>query len=73
VAGAKQNLLTYSVCILARYLLMYLVLIEFLVISILNNNYEFFKHVYEMYMPDYLVTKEKIIKAKLIVDGILNK
>jgi hypothetical protein len=24
-------------------------------------------------MPDYLVSKEKIIKAKLIVDGILNK
>jgi hypothetical protein len=33
----------------------------------------FIKRVYEMYMPDYLVSKEKIIKAKLIVDGILNK
>jgi hypothetical protein len=51
----------------------YLVLIEILVIGTLNNNYEFFKRVYEMYMPDYLVSKEKIIKAKLIVDGILNK
>jgi hypothetical protein len=73
VAGARQNLLIYSVCILAGYLLVYLVLIEVLVIGTLNNNYEFFKRVYEMYMPDYLVSKEKIIKAKLIVDGILNK
>jgi hypothetical protein len=73
VGQAKQNLLTYSVCILSVYLLVYLVLIEILVIGTLNNNYEFFKRVYEMYMPDYLVSKEKIIKAKLIVDGILNK
>jgi hypothetical protein len=57
VSGAKQNLLTYSVCILAGYLLVYLVLIEILVIGTLNNNYEFFKRVYEMYMPDYLVSK----------------
>jgi hypothetical protein len=51
----------------------YLVLIEILGIGSLSNNYEFFKQMYNIYMPDYLVCKEKIIKAKLIVDGILNK
>jgi hypothetical protein len=70
---AKQNLLTYPVCILSGYLLVCLVLIEILAIGSINNNYKFFKRVYDMYMPDYLVSKEKIIKAKLIVDGILNK
>lgn len=73
VSDAKQSLLVYSVCILSGYLLFYLVLIEMLVIGNLNSHYGFFRRVYEMYMPDYLVSKEKIIKAKLIVDGILNK
>lgn len=73
VSRAQQNLLTYSICVLSGYLLFYLVLIEALVIGSLSSHYSFFRRVYEMYMPDYLVSKEKIIKAKLIVDGILNK
>lgn len=51
----------------------WLVLFELLTIRSLNLEYETFMSVYDIYMPDYLVTKEKIIKAKLVTDGILGK
>jgi hypothetical protein len=73
VLEAQYKLTIYAVCVLSGYLLLYLILIEILIIGNLNKNYDFFRRVYEMYMPDFLVSKEKIIKAKLIVDGILNK
>jgi hypothetical protein len=72
VLEAQYKLTIYAVCVLSGYLLLYLILIEILIIGNLNKNYDFFRRVYEMYMPDFLVSKEKI-KAKLIVDGILNK
>lgn len=33
----------------------------------------FFKKIYNNLLPDYIVTKEKIIKAKLEVEGIIKK
>lgn len=33
----------------------------------------FFKKIYNNMMPDFIVTKEKIIKAKLEVEGFINK
>ena len=54
-------------------ILTYFILIEILIVGNLENEYNFFKKIYESYMPDFIVSKEKIIKAKLQVEGLINK
>ena len=39
----------------------------------MKEKYEIFKTIYLNYMPDFVVGKEKVIKAKLQVEGFLEK
>ena len=66
-------MLIYTSCIVGGLLLAYIIIFELFLIRSLNNRYGVLRKIYDMYMPDFLVTKEKIIKAKLVVDGILDK
>ena len=52
---------------------MYVFLIEIMIVGNLKEKFLFFRKIYESLMPDFIVTKEKIIKAKLIVEGIIKK
>lgn len=69
----QNNMLIYTSCIVGGLLLAYIIIFELFLIRSLNNRYGVLRKIYDMYMPDFLVTKEKIIKAKLVVDGILDK
>ena len=48
-------------------------MIEIMIVGNLKNTFLFFRKIYENLMPEFIVTKEKIIKAKLIVEGIIKK
>lgn len=53
--------------------LIYIILIEVLIVGSLKDNFLFFRKIYNNMAPDFIVTKEKIIKAKLEVEGIIKK
>lgn len=63
-----QNLiLIVSICLILFHILVYIILVEICIVGNMKEKYEIFKTIYLNYMPDFVVSKEKIIKAKLHV------
>ena len=54
-------------------MLVYIILVEVFIVGNMKEKDEIFKTIYLNYMPDFVVSKEKIIKAKLHVEGFLEK
>lgn len=52
-------------------LLLHIVLFECFILSNLKADYEFMKTVFETYVPEHILTKEKIIKHRFYQSGIL--
>lgn len=67
------NLIVMVICFTLLQIILYIVIIELCIVNKLKNKFLFFSKIYNNLVPDYIVTNEKIIKAKLIVDGILKK
>lgn len=57
-----------TICLI---LVFHLVFVEFLIVNTLNSNYERFRRMYENLIPEFVINKEKIIKAKLIKEGFM--
>lgn len=63
----KTKILIISICVFLFQGVVYIILIEVLIVGNLKKKYLFFKKIYNNLVPDFIVTKEKIIKAKLEV------
>lgn len=61
-----------SVMISVQFLF-YVFIAEHYLVSQLNRTYNFYRQVYKWYMPNDIVQKEKIIRAKLIMYNIIKK
>ena len=69
----KYNfILTFLISIISLLIITFIIAKKFL-ISILQNNYEFFKNVYIHQIPCEIVERERIIKARLAKANILKK
>ena len=69
----SENIIIISSCLIIIQGIVYVFLIEIMIVGNLKEKFLFFRKIYESLMPDFIVTKEKIIKAKLIVEGIIKK
>jgi hypothetical protein len=67
----QSYLVFFSIGLIAFHIIIYIVLVEVFIVGHLKQKYEIYKKVYLNYMPDFVVSKEKIIKAKLHVEGFL--
>ena len=54
-------------------IIIYILITERLLLGKLYNEYNFFRYVYKMYMPEAIISKEKRIKFWLIKHDVLNK
>jgi len=63
----RTRVIIVSVCVFLFQAIVYILLIEVFIVSNLKKQYLFFKKIYNNLIPDFIVTKEKIIKAKLEV------
>ncbi|EGR29365.1 hypothetical protein IMG5_156920 [Ichthyophthirius multifiliis] len=52
---------------------LYIIIAEYILIKQFINEYQQYKYIYKMYMPDAIITKEKRIKYWLIKHGILKQ
>ena len=63
----------FTVALTCGLVVFYLIFGELFIVRNLNRQYDMMRKVYENFMPDYLIAKEKIIKAELVQKGILHK
>lgn len=63
----RKNIIILLICLFILQSLIYIILIEILIVRDLTQNFFFFRKIYNNLVPDFIVTKEKIIKAKLEV------
>ena len=68
-----QSIIIIGSCLIIFQGIVYVLMIEIMIVGNLKNTFLFFRKIYENLMPEFIVTKEKIIKAKLIVEGIIKK
>ncbi len=54
-------------------LISHIIFSEVLLIGRFEKEYEYFKLIYKMYMPDAIIYKEKRIKFWLVMNGVLKK
>ena len=73
IRGYQNLILIVSISLILFHVLVYIVLVEVFIVGNMKEKYEIFKTIYLNYMPDFVVSKEKIIKAKLHVEGFLEK
>ena len=73
MATLNHNIIAICSSLFVFQIIIYVVLIEFFIVGNLKEKFMFFKKIYNNLLPDYIVTKEKIIKAKLEVEGIIKK
>ena len=73
VSDYQSYIFLVSICLIIFHVLIYIILVELFIVGNLKEKYEIYKKVYINYMPDFIVSKEKIIKAKLHVEGFLKK
>ena len=52
---------------------LHLVFVEYFISNTLNRNYEMFRRMHESLIPEFVINKEKIIKAKLIKEGFMKE
>ena len=65
----SNRLVNVIACIIAAFfgvLLLHIIFVEFLIIKSLAANYEMFRRMHENMIPEFVINKEKIIKAKLV-------
>lgn len=51
----------------------HLLFVEYFISKTLNSNYEMFRRMHENLIPEFVINKEKIIKAKLIKEGFMKE
>ena len=54
-------------------LVLHIVFVEYYISQTLNKNYEMFRRMHENLIPEFVINKEKIIKAKLIKEGFMKE
>lgn len=52
---------------------LHVVFVEYLISGTLNSNYEMFRRMHSNLIPEFVINKEKIIKAKLIKEGFMKE
>ncbi len=52
---------------------LHVLFIEVMVTNQLTMNYECFRRMHETLIPEFVINKEKIIKAKLIKEGFMKE
>lgn len=63
----ERNIIIICSGLFVFQIIIYIVLIEVFIVGNLKDKFMFFRKIYNNMMPDFIVTKEKIIKAKLEV------
>lgn len=63
--------MVFVITLVLFHVIVYIVLVEIFLVGLLKNKFILFKLIYQNYIPDFVVTKEKIIKAKLYVEGFI--
>ncbi|KAL4499680.1 hypothetical protein ABPG72_017220 [Tetrahymena utriculariae] len=71
--GQLTIIIIYVSGMFAVLLIIYLIITEKLLIGRFNKEYSYFRTIYNMYMPDIIILKEKRIKFYLVKHHILNK
>lgn len=54
-------------------LALHIIFVEYIISNNLNQNYEMFRRMHENLIPEFVINKEKIIKAKLIKEGFMKE
>ena len=73
IAVLEINIIIICSGLFLLQIVIYIVLVEVLIVGNLKEKFLFFRKIYNYLMPDFIVTKEKIIKAKLEVEGFIKK
>ncbi|KAL4476170.1 hypothetical protein ABPG74_009903 [Tetrahymena malaccensis] len=71
--GQLTIIIIYVSGMFTLLLIIYLIITEKLLIGKFNKEYSYFRTIYNMYMPDIIILKEKRIKFYLVKHHILNK
>lgn len=54
-------------------IVLHFVFVEYLFTHYLGQNYEIFRRMHEYLIPEFVINKEKIIKAKLVREGFMKE
>lgn len=52
---------------------LHITFVEYIISNNLSQNYEMFRRMHENLIPEFVINKEKIIKAKLIKEGFMKE
>ena len=73
VLDNSYNNLTIYLAFMMFTLIGAFIIAENLVVGRLNKSYKYYRGIYNNFMPTELVSKERLIKAKLVLANVLNK
>ena len=71
ISSLIVQMVLFTCLTLCLVLVFHLIFVEFLITTTLTSNYEMFRRMYENLIPEFVINKEKIIKAKLIKEGFM--